>query len=254
MEDAERALQRAIRLRPGDAVFHLILGHLYFDQDQRDASINQFRRAMECAPENSLAASNLCGAYLHFELWPEANEMCERSLELERNYMALSNLGFLAFAQSNFGEAVSRFEAALELGEGDYVVWGNLGFAYHHMDRREKARSTLSKAVELAEEELLQRPADAWLLVDLGSYHAVLGERERALELLAIAAGSDPVDSSFMASLGEAYEDAGDRDRAVHWFGKALENGLDPGWIQKSPVLRKVEAFSNLAHQHEKGP
>ena len=157
-DEAERAFQRAIRLRPGDASFHQDLGHLYWVLGQRDAAITQFREALECAPENALAASNLCGVYLHFDLKAEAREMCERSLELEPNYTALSNLGFLAFAQSNFGEAVDRFERALEMDDGDYLLWGNLGFAYHHMDRKEPARTALRRAIQLAE-VAVARPA-----------------------------------------------------------------------------------------------
>ncbi len=252
-DEAERAFQRAIRLRPGDAALHQDLGYLYWELGQRDAAITQFREALECAPGNALAASNLCGVYLHFDLEAEAREMCELSFELEPNYTALSNLGFLAFAQSNFGEAVDRFEQALKMDDGDYLLWGNLGFAYHHMDQREPARIALQRAIELAEEQSRDRPPDPWLLVDLGSYHAVLGDREQALELLAGAAAFDVDDPRFMATLGEAFEDAGERALALEWLSRAVAAGLAPTFIENNPTLRKVEAFRNLAEQYVTG-
>jgi tetratricopeptide (TPR) repeat protein len=247
LEDAERAFQRAIRLRPGDTTLHINLGHLYYGLGQRDAAVTQFREALECAPENALAASNLCGVYLAFDLRPQARQMCERSLELERNFSALSNLGFLAFAESNFGEAMGWFEEALETGEGDYRVWGNLGFAYHYMDRRRDARVALSRAIELGEDELRRRSGEPWLLLNLGSYHAVLGDRQRALELLDVAAaGGETDDGMFMAGLAEAYEDAGERELALQWLRRAVAVGLPPAFIENSPTLRKVQEFRDL--------
>jgi Flp pilus assembly protein TadD len=222
--------------------------------DRKDAAITEFREALDIAPENALAASNLCGVYVHFGLLSEAEEMCEFSLELGPNYMALSNLGSLAFRRSNFGEAVSWFEEALQLDASDYLLWGNLGFAYHHMDRDDEAREKLLRAVEMAERELAARPSDPWLPVDLGGYLAVLGSRDRALELLDAAAADPRDDPSWTLALGEAYEDAGAREEALRWVARALDDGLRPSQILNSPALRKVEAFRTLAEGYEPGP
>jgi tetratricopeptide (TPR) repeat protein len=248
--DAERALQRAIRMRPGDGSLHSELGYLYYLQGQRDAAINQFRRSIDCTPDNYLAYSNVGAIFLEFGMEDEAREMFERSLALEPNYEAYSNLAYLAFSKSNFGEAVERYEKALALGKGDYVTWGNLGVAYHHMDQHEEARRCLARAVELGDEDLAADPNDANLMVDLATYHALLGDRSQALELLARATRSGVDDPVLMALVGEAYEDAGQRQQALAWLERAFQAGLEPSWIDNSPTLRRVEEVRALARHY----
>jgi len=250
MGDAERALQRAIRLRPGDGTLHMDLGYLYYVEGQRDAAINQFRRGIECTPENYVAYSNIGGIFLQFDMEDEAGEMFERSLAIQPNYEAYSNLGYQAFSKSNFGEAVERFEQALKLGQGDYLTWGNLGLAYHQLDQDDEASRCLDKSVEMAEVELVANPSDPVLMVDLAGYHAVLGERRQALELLDRATRIDVQDPIFMARVGEAYEDAGERKLALDWLGRAFDAGLEPSWIDNSPTLRRVEEIRDLARRY----
>ena len=253
MDEAERVLQRAIRLRPGDGSLHSELGYVYSLQGQRDAAINQFRLAFEFMPENYLDYSNIAGMYLGLGLYDEAREMCERSLEIQPNYQAYSNLGYLAFANSNYGESVRMYEQAHELGKGDYLTWGNLGYAYHHMDRNEEARRTLERAVDMAREVFEDTPNDRLLMVDVAGYHAVLGNREEALDLLARATEVPSEDPMFMAVVGETYEDLGERAVALEWLTLALESGLEPSWIESSPALRKVEAFRVLTERYSGG-
>ncbi len=253
MDDAERVLQRAIRLRPGDGSLHSQLGYVYSLQGQRDAAINQFRLAFEFMPENYLDYSNVAGMYLALGLHDEARQMCERSLEIEPNYQAYSNLGYLAFANSNYGDSVAMYEQAHRLGEGDYLTWGNLGYAYHYMDRTEDAQRTLGRALEMAEQVLRDAPNDRRLMVDVAGYHAVLGNKAQAIEWLERATERPSEDPVFMALVGEVYEDVGDRTLALEWLTRALASGLEPSWISSSPALRKVEAFRLLEERYSGG-
>jgi len=253
LKEAETSLQRAIRLRPGDGGLRMELGHLYWNLGERDAAINQFREAVALAPESHLVHSNLCGVYLSFEMQEAARQMCERSLAIQPNYPAYSNLGYLAFSSSNFGEAVQMYKKALEMGKGDYLTWGNLGLAHHHMDNARASRVALEHAVEMGEALLEENPSDPSLMVDLAVYNALLGNRELALGLLDRATSFEIEDVLLMALVGEAYEDAGDRDRALLWVSRALENGLDPSWIGNNPTLRREETYRSLAQQFETG-
>jgi serine/threonine-protein kinase len=250
-DDAERTLQRAIRLRPGDGTLHSQLGFLYYLQGRRDAAINQFRLACECMPDNFLNYSNIGAMYLALGMSDDARAMFERSLAIRPSYEAYSNLGYLAFADSNYGEAVERYEKALDLDDGDYATRGNLGLAFHHIDRSEDSREALTKAVEMGERELQLHPNDKIVLIDLAGYLAILGERDRSLERLHAAIEQEIEDPVQMALVAEVYEDLGDRALATDWLVRALDNGLEPGWIDNSPTLRKVEDFRQLAAQYE---
>jgi serine/threonine-protein kinase len=249
-DDAEATFLRAIALRPDHWLGHSCLGELYWLVGRRDEAMQQFRLMHECAPESWLAYNNVGAVMLASGDVEAARGMFERSLEVGTNYLAACNLGTLAFLDLNYGEAVKMFEMALSLDESDYIVWGNLGHAYHWTHQPEEARSRYVKAVQLGEQKLRRSPGDPWLLVDLADYHAMLGERDRGLLLLNQAIDLDLGDPEFTASVGEVFEDLGDRQSALEWIGQALREGLDPGWVQGSPSLSSHEEFRALARRY----
>ena len=57
--DAERELERAIRLRPGDAAVHAELAGVHFKQDRRDRARASLNTALKLDPQNSYARSFL---------------------------------------------------------------------------------------------------------------------------------------------------------------------------------------------------
>jgi hypothetical protein len=71
-------------------------------------------------------------------------------------------------------------------------------------------------------------PGDPSVVADLAGYLAMVGNRDRGLELLEEAVRHDIRHAHVMAAIGESFEDLDDRDRAIEWVGKALEAGLEP--------------------------
>ena len=57
--DAESELERAVRLRPGDAAVHAELAGVYFKQDRRDKARASLQTALKLDPQNSYARSFL---------------------------------------------------------------------------------------------------------------------------------------------------------------------------------------------------
>jgi len=247
-DGAEKSIQRAIRLRPGDGDIHSELGALYWNLGQRDAAINEFRAGLEVTPENYVAHSNLCGVYLSIAMDKEADHMCRMSLEIKPNYMAYSNLGYLAFANSNFGEAVEMYEQAVrfEAAESEYLTSLNLGLAYHHMDNERESRIALERAVGMIESQLAENPGNTTLMLDLAACHAVLGNRTPVIDLLDRVTSEEHNDPMFMATVAEVYEDAGERELALLWLQRAVAAGLEPDFVEASPTLRKVKEFRDL--------
>ena len=212
-DDAERALQRAIRLRPGDAAFHQDLGHLYWVLGQRDAAITQFREALECAPENALAASNLCGVYLHFDLKAEAREMCERSLELEPNYTALSNLGFPGLRSVQLRRGGGPVRAGPGNGRRGLPVVGQprLCLSPHGSEGAGEDRVAAGDRAGRGAVRATGPPIPGcWWTSAATTPCSATGNGRWSCSRG--AASFDVDDPRFMATLGEAYEDAGERD------------------------------------------
>ena len=240
--DAERELQHAVYLRPGYWVGHAYLARLYQVQGRQEAAVTQFREVIAAAPESVYGYNNLGTTYVLLERNDEARETFERSLAIEPNYFAFSNLGTIHFQSSRFADAIAMYRNALALDDSDYTLWGNLAYACASVDQPEEARRGFERAVELAEGQRRTRPRDPELLTDLAGYHALLGRRDEASRLLDLAVAEAPTEPAVMASIGEAFEDLGQRERALEWVARAIGEGYPHTWFEGRPLLRHLVA------------
>ena len=255
-DEAERALQKAINLRPGYAADSLELGFLYYVTNRYDAAANQFRLATELAPLNVKAHNNLGGLMYFLERRAEARETFEASLAAYPNSVAYSQLGTLFFDEGDYARSADMFERAVELSPEDCQLVGNLASSYHWGGDRARAGAAFRRAIEVCETSLAATPADPLLMVSLAGYYGMLGERrERGIELLARATSKEIVDAQLLAIIGESYEDLGDRERALEWLARALDNGLEVAQLERMPsleALRKDARFSKLIRSGER--
>ena len=256
-EEAERALQTAINLRPDCFDGHHILGYLYIQMGRYDAAANQFRHAARAAPENPDAHVNL-GAVLYYQQRrDEAKQAFEDALALGPNAYAYSNLGGLYFEDARFGDAAEMFELAVALaGEdvpaGQYNLVGHQASAQYWGGERDRAQVSYQRAIELAEESLAKDPENPSVMADLANYYGMVGQHDRGIELLEAATRKEIHDPYLMGSIAESFEDLGERDRAVEWIGTALDNGLTVDWIKRRPSfnsLREDDRYRELVQQ-----
>ena len=244
-EEAERALQAAINLRPDCFDGHNELAYLYCSMNRFDAGANQFRQAARAAPENPKAYVNL-GAVLYFQdRREEAKKAFEDALALEPNAGAYTNLGALYFEEARFGDATEMFESAVELsGEeiaaDQYNLVANLASAQYWSGERENARRSFERAIELGESYLEEDSDNHSVMADLASYYGMVGRHDRGIELLDVATRQEIRDAYFMGTIAESYEDLGERDLAIAWIGKALDNGLAVEWIKRRPSFNSL--------------
>jgi len=256
-EEAERALQTAINLRPDSYEGHKELAYLYCTMNSFDAAANQFRQAARAAPENPSAHVNL-GAVLYFQdRREEAMKAFEDALTLEPNAIAYSNLGALYFEEARFGDATEMFESAVELAGKEtpadrYNLVANLASAQYWSGERESARASFDRAIELGESYLREDSDNQTVMANLASYYGMVGEPDRGIELLGVVTRQEIRDPYFMGTIAESYEDLGQRDLAVEWIGTALTNGLAEDWIKRRPSfnnLRQDDRYMDFVRQ-----
>ena len=241
-DDSEQAFERALYLRPGYWPGYDALAKLYLVQGRYEAAAIQFRHVIECSPEFSLGYAMLGGVSMYLDKTEAARELFERSLELEPTYAALSNLGTLHFDASRFADAAAMYELALEKDQENYVLWGNLAYAYMFGDQSDQAEATFRRAVELAEAQRSQTPDDLWLCTQLADYHAMLGERSRGLDLIKEVVVAEPSDPRLIAWMAEVFEDLDEREPALEWVGRSFAVGVAPSRFEGRPTLRGLVA------------
>ena len=251
LDDARRAHQRAINRRPGCWRCHYYFARFSYNNGEYDAAAYEFRQAILSAPENFRSYTALGGVLFQFDRLDEAREFFEQSIALEpvTNYAALSNLGTLYYFEARFADAIRMYMRALEQDDRDYLVWGNLGFALTFSADLEKADESFRRAIEMVSPLLAEEPEDPWLLSDLASFYAMIGERSEALALQESAIAHLPADPEILVTIIETFEIVGNRERALEWTEKALAKGMAADELDRDPTLRGLvadERYRNL--------
>ena len=80
----------------------------------------------------------------------EAAEHDVRALEVDsRNASALDSLALLRLRQQRYEEALSLYEALIEMGEANAQVHANMGATLYSLDRPEEALRSLDRALSM---------------------------------------------------------------------------------------------------------
>jgi tetratricopeptide (TPR) repeat protein len=240
--DAVGAYERVMFLRPDHWESNYWLGVLLFDLGDLEASANRFRQAMKVAPGNPYGANGLGSVMNRLGQRDEARSAFRRSVEIEPTEFALSNLGTLEFEDGRYGTAARFFERALAINDGDRLTWAFLGTSLHFGGDPDGAVPAFRRTVEIGEAELVDQPDDAAVLADTAGSYAMLGEKDRGLELAERAAQQMVVDPAIMCAIAEAFEDLGERERALEWIGRARAHGLPEIWVERRPSLHELRA------------
>ncbi len=241
LEEAELTYQRAIEMKPDYWGGYNDLGVFYYRRSRYDEAIKQFRQVVELTPDNYRGYNNLGGISYLLERWVEAREIFEHSFAMKKSYPAASNLGTLYYIEGQYADAARMYEAALELNDHNYLVWGNLASAYYWApEQRHKAQQNYQRAIEIAEERKKVNPNDPDVISHLAGYYSMIKKRTKALTLIEQALKMAPKNMQVMYRAGTTYEQLGERENALHWIGKALENGYSKSEIENQPELREL--------------
>ena len=184
--------------------------------------------------------------------------MYERSLSLDRNPTAYSNLGTALYQQGQYADAARSFEGAVALPDAAFLHWFNLGAAcYWVPEMRGRAKEAYERAVALGEEARAATPKDLSLLTELASGYAVLAlltpgpaaeeRRQSARRILELVEAQQPRDAGVLSTLATTYEELGDRQKALDTLGQALQAGYSIKKIERSPWLKELRSDERYA-------
>lgn len=250
MDDAEKALQKAIQVRPQYYAGYYRLGALYLKQARYTDAVNQFRRATELSPDTPRPWYSLGGAYIVVGDYPQAIAALEKAITIRPNWGSYSNLGTAQLYQRNFDAAIAAFEKGAALGNRQYVALGNLARAYYWSPgRRPEAQAAYRRAIAAGEQDLKVNPDDADVHILTANYYAMLGERANALAHLAAALKPRPDDAEAQFQAAIIYNQLGDRAQALTALETAAARGYSPAELRAAPefdTMRSDPRFQAL--------
>src|SRR5216684_905100 len=243
LDEAEKTFKQAIAMRPNYWATYNWLGLFYMRHARYEDAAAMFLQVVSLAPDSFTGYYNLGGDRILQGKYAEAIPLLQRSLEIRKTANATSNLGTAYFQLHRYADAAAAFEQYTQLDPKNYVLWGNLGDAYHWAPgRRSEAAAAYAKGIALGEEKLRLNPRDAEVLSSLAMYHAMRGERKPALDNVDAALLLNPQSPGLLFKAGIAYQQLGETQRALEVLEKAVAAGVSPATLRDTPNFDGLRA------------
>lgn len=156
-ECVEAGLRRRRELLRAEAAFqvnspatHLTLAEILTQQGDPNGAIEEYRAAIQLDPDLAGAFQGMGAVYLDQHQWKQAEEMLERSAQLESgNSQTEYWLGRSRLAQQKFHEAQQAFSTATRLNPYDAEAFSDLGLTYMAQGQPTNAIKALRQAIGL---------------------------------------------------------------------------------------------------------
>jgi adenylate cyclase len=236
--EAEQTYTKAIRQNPRYWAGYNALASYYLGRNLYTNAEANYLRAAEITPDNYLVACNLGGLYFYMDRREEARKSLNRSIELQPNADAFSNLGTLEFAENRYSNACQQFERAVQLGANEPTVWGNLADAWRQTGQSQaKIEATYERALEMTNIRLRIKPNDISRQIQAAYYLAHLGKTNEALETCEKARATTPEDLIVIYNAALVYERVGQRAKALEALRQAAKGGYSRQEIEGNPDL-----------------
>ncbi|MGZ6970389.1 MAG: TPR end-of-group domain-containing protein, partial [Thermoanaerobaculia bacterium] len=207
-EKGLEAIRRSLELDPGDGAAHAALARAHFIGTGRFAdAADAFERALELNPQGGWYALQLAHVAALLRDFPRAERAARQAIELQERGLsgregvlivgAYMKLGQIRALQGRPEEALEAYERELSfLRRVDHALKDRaiielhmrIGSAHRALGHPEEARRALTVAVEAFEDRLRVGADEPFTRYYVAAAWALLGEAERALEVLEAAA------------------------------------------------------------------
>lgn len=235
-------IERAHRLRPGDARIQRELGYLHYLSGNLPSAIEAYRVASTLDPDDAVCWSSLGGLYLASGETRLADAAFQRSLKIQPSYGALSNLGTLRYDEGRYADAAMLFRQAAALNPDDFYMFGNIGDALALLPgSTRQSHEAYRRAASMAERFVELKDDDAQALAWLGWYRANLGDAGAAREWLARAEALPTEQAEVALVAAQTYAFLKDEEAAKARLARARALQIPEQRIRSSPWLRRLE-------------
>lgn len=204
-DEAMTASKRALELEPWMPEAYLARAQLMSNQKRNDEAIRDFEEAVRLNPSS---------------------------------YFAYYAYGRHCLATGNVERAVELFQTAARLAPDEYTPLGMLSFALQKLGRTEEEHRARIEALRLIDTHLKRFPADEAALSRGAIMAAWLGQKGRAMDFIERAVAARPDGFIGLYNAACAYSILGDRDRALELLERSVRHGRGPlGWMEADEDL-----------------
>lgn len=232
VQTAKRMIQKAIAIDDKLAEAHSMLSRIMRGEDAYDIGESESRKAIELNP-------SLPDAYLNLAMIKgtrgdvsDAVKLLETAYRLDPlERTVVTSLGLLYFYSGRETEALEHWKRTVRLVP--FRTYCFMTEYYFYKGETEKAKETIAKLEEL-------NPTDFVTIMWKGYLAAVLGEKEKALEIIEKFRNSSREGSAVINMIGSIYFGLGDYDAFFNCLFSSLESHSLPAIELRSPLFAHV--------------
>jgi tetratricopeptide (TPR) repeat protein/TolB-like protein len=242
LEEAHRAVERALEIEDGVALAHRTLGMVHAARGRHEMALEAYERALELEPLSAEAGQGMAESLNALGRIDEAEQEFRKALELRPGFWGGHNaFGTFLYSRGRFDEAVREFQQVVELTPDNSRGWANLGGLYFNLGRMEEAEEAFRRAIEIGP------TSQAW--ANLGTLFFHLERFEDAVDAFRRAVELDDRDHLPWIYLGNAYERRpGQQGQARQAYEEARDRAraaweLNPGNAEVVAELASIHAL-----------
>jgi serine/threonine protein kinase/Tfp pilus assembly protein PilF len=245
LDESEKILLQAYELMPNNNAVLTDLGILHFGSGGYDRAIEFFELLAEQTPNNYMAQLNISAChYLNGNI-NEAILSAQKSIVIQPNYIAYSNIGTSYFHLKKYDKAVIAFEQMIGLNDSDYINWGNLADAYRFANN-DKYLSAFKQAILLAEQALELNSSNKYTIASLAYYYANLSNIEKSITYAKKITEKDSGENQFF--IAATYARLNIKPTAIKYLALAINNSYSIAEIATSPLLDGLKSEEKYWH------
>jgi len=224
------------------AYYHFSKGRLLDDQGQSTQAIDEYKKALEIDPNNSLIYSEMAESYLRNSRFREATDAAAKAVQLDHDnieaHKLLSTIYLQVISRANaqqpptvetINNAIHEFEEILRIDPTERQSFVMLGRLYQIKGDRDKA-------TQIYKQLLGVEPGSEEGVTALAKLHMDAGNYKEAVDLLEQFVRTRPDSDGALQTLGEAYSDLQQYAKAADAYKRASD--LDPDDIE----IKKAQA------------
>ena len=215
--------------------------YAYFEatEDNLREAAAASRRAVELDPESAEAHTARGLAESLSKNYEAAEKEFEAAIALNPDlYDAFYFYGRSVFAQGRKEKAAALFRRASQLDPADYQSLNHLDMCLRELDRPEEARQVIMAALVNTQCQVELHPEDARALYMGAGAHWQLGHAEACRDWLARAQAAAPGDSATLYNIACTYSLMGEGERALELLEQAVDCGFGHReWLENDPDL-----------------
>lgn len=238
--------EKLVKEYPNDERSYLFLGHYYYQLQEFNEAISNYRKAIEINKEFAPIYNILGYAFRFIEKYPAAEKSFKKYISLSPDDPnPFDSYGELLLKMGEYEASLDQYEKAIDLDSSFVPSYIGIATNLNYKEQHEQAREKLNEILNFSRNDAEKRAvyfAIAVSYTDEGKYKNAIEELKKIYKL-AESTDDIAVMANTLVTLANIYFEIGKENEAGKWFLKSYDlmmNSDLPKEIKDNVNLNKI--------------